>query len=69
MLKQFSAALLLIILFISCNQKPEQTSRMPKQYSIQQLYNNVAVEAADFSTDETKVLVDNNSTGIFIYMN
>jgi dipeptidyl aminopeptidase/acylaminoacyl peptidase len=65
MLKQFSALSLLIILLISCNQKQEQAARMPKHYTIQQLYNNVDVEAADFNTDETKVLVDNNSTGIF----
>lgn len=38
---------------------------MPKQYDIEQLYNNVAVGAAGFNTDETKVLVQNNSSGIF----
>lgn len=38
---------------------------MPKQYTIEQLYNNIAIGAAGFSTDETKILVDNNSTGIF----
>jgi len=59
-----------ILVFISaCNSGTESESasapRMPKQYAIEQLYNNLAVGAAGFNTDETKVLVNNNSTGIF----
>lgn len=63
MLKHLTAAALLL-LFISCNQ-PEQKSRMPKQYTIQQLYNNLSVGAAGFNSDESKVLINNNSTGIY----
>jgi dipeptidyl aminopeptidase/acylaminoacyl peptidase len=38
---------------------------MPKQYSIEQLRNTVAIGAAGFNTDESKVLVHGNGTGIF----
>ncbi|HRH61092.1 MAG TPA: alpha/beta fold hydrolase, partial [Chitinophagaceae bacterium] len=65
MLKKISVVVCLLTFTVACNQQPEQQSRTPKQYSIKQLYNNVAVQAADFNMDETKVLVDNNSTGIF----
>lgn len=56
----------LLILFIaaSCSQN-EQKSIMPKQYTSEQLRNNTVVEAAGYNSDETKILVDNNSTGIY----
>ncbi|HYK43758.1 MAG TPA: prolyl oligopeptidase family serine peptidase, partial [Parafilimonas sp.] len=61
-----SAARLLLacLLLSSCNQKEEQ-ARMPKQYTAEQLRNTVSIEAAGFNSDESKVLVDDNSTGIF----
>jgi len=55
--------LLACLLVASCNQKEE--ARMPKQYTTEQLRNTVSIEAAGFSSDESKVLVDDNSTGIF----
>jgi dipeptidyl aminopeptidase/acylaminoacyl peptidase len=65
MFKQIFYAVILLILFSSCNQKTEQAARIPKQYSIEQLYNNLSVGAAGFNADESKVLLHNNSTGIF----
>ena len=65
MLKKFPLIVCVVFIAASCSQQPKEESRMPKQYSIQQLYNNVAVDAASFNDDETKVLVDNNSTGIY----
>src|SRR5882724_3833975 len=65
MFKQLLCAALLLSFFAACNQKDEQVARMPKQYSIEQLYNNLSVGAAGFNADESKVLVNNNSTGIF----
>jgi dipeptidyl aminopeptidase/acylaminoacyl peptidase len=56
--------LLLLVIATSCNQN-EQSTRTPKQYTSEQLRNNTAIGAAGFNADETKLLVDNNSTGIF----
>jgi len=53
---------LAILAIASCTEKK---SRVPKQYTIDQLYNNLSVGAAGFNADETKILVDNNSNGIF----
>ncbi len=57
----FSASLWL---FAACEQQ-EQQARTPRQYTIEQLYNNVSVNAAGFNSGETKILVDNNSSGIY----
>ena len=59
---------LLLCMLVSCNQAETKTAvvaaHIPKQYSIEQLYNNQAVAGADFNDDETKILTHNNSTGI-----
>jgi len=55
---------LLLFLIGSCIQRSEKT-RIPKQYSIEQLYENLAVYASGFNADETKVLIGSNSTGIY----
>lgn len=61
--------LLLLLLIATCCNAQKDSSKMPKQYTSEQLRNNVIVDAADFNNDDTKVLVDNNSTGIFnIYL-
>ncbi len=62
--KQPIIYLLIFFIAASCNQI-EQKSRMPKQYTSEQLRNNTVVEAAGYNSDETKILVDNNSTGIY----
>jgi dipeptidyl aminopeptidase/acylaminoacyl peptidase len=56
-------ALLVILVLSSCDKK--EKARMPKQFTIEQLYDNLSVGAAGFNADETKILVDNNSTGIY----
>jgi len=64
--KQIIILILLVALFMSCKEQPkEQKARMPKQYTIEQLMNNQSVGAAGFSSDESKILVDNNTSGIF----
>jgi len=60
-LLQFS---LLFFILASCTQISEEV-RMPKQYTVEQLYENIAVYNAGFNADETKILVGNNSTGIY----
>jgi dipeptidyl aminopeptidase/acylaminoacyl peptidase len=66
MLKQLLCTAVLFAFFAACNPKEDQkTARVPKQYSIEQLYNNLAIGAAAFNADESKILVNNNSTGIF----
>ena len=55
---------LLLVLLGSCIQRSEKT-RIPKQYSIEQLYENLAVYGSGFNADETKILIGNNSTGIY----
>ena len=56
-------ACLAMAVLASCN--PKEKARMPKQFTAEQLYNNLSVGAAGFSADESKILVDNNSTGIY----
>ncbi len=66
-MKQFRHLLqlsLLLFILVSCNQRSEKT-RMPKQYSIEQLYKNLDVYNASFNADETKILIGNNTTGIY----
>src|SRR5687768_14647998 len=55
---------LLLFSLLSCNQKGMK-SRMPKHYTIEQLYNNQWVRGAGFNTDESKILINNNTTGIY----
>ena len=61
--KHLLIASLALVTLASCSNK--EKARMPKQFTIEQLYNNLSVGAAGFNADETKILVDNNSTGIY----
>ena len=63
--KSVLAVVVMAGLLGSCNKKEEDKSRTPKQYTIEQLASNLSVSAAGFSADESKVLVSNNSSGIF----
>ena len=61
-----SANLILPILFLfSCVSKEQQTKKEPKQYSIQQFYTSENISGGVFNSDETKVLTNNNKTGIY----
>ena len=53
-----------LFIFSSCDNE-DKKSHVPKQYTIEQLYNNKAVAAAGFSADESKILIHTNATGIF----
>jgi dipeptidyl aminopeptidase/acylaminoacyl peptidase len=63
--------LLLLVMagsFPACKQNETSNKtehRLPKSYSIEQLYQNLSVAAAAFNRDESKVLVSDNSSGIF----
>ena len=54
---------LMICINVSC--KKETKSRMPQQYTIEQLYDNVDIYGADFNQDETKILIGTNKSGIY----
>ncbi len=57
-------ALMGLLILFSCKSKEEKT-RMPKQYTIEQLYKNLSIWGSNFNRDETRVLVNSNQTGIF----
>ncbi len=48
----------------SCNNEPEARKEV-KQYSAEQLFNNTSIGGGAFSTDESRILVHANTTGIF----
>ncbi|MBL0099637.1 MAG: hypothetical protein IPP49_05905 [Saprospiraceae bacterium] len=47
---------------ISCK---KTESRIPQQYTMKQLYDNVDIYGSDFNQDETKILIGTNKTGIY----
>lgn len=53
----------LILSLFSCYQ--EEKIYIPKQYTAEQLYSNKSIGAVGFNADETKILVNNNTTGIY----
>lgn len=53
-----------ILMLFSCKQNSEQ-ARMPKQYSIEQLYENETAWGAGFNPDESRILINSNKSGIF----
>jgi dipeptidyl aminopeptidase/acylaminoacyl peptidase len=57
-----SVFLFLLILIASCS--PEKTPEVTK-YSIEQFYKNTRFEGANFSPDETKLLISSDETGIY----
>lgn len=59
--------LLSIVLLLHSCATPEKKAepREPKQYTREQLGNNIGVFASGYNNDETKVLICNNRTGIY----
>ena len=51
-----------VIMLVSCGEKKVKEIH---QYSIAQFYENIDISFADFSPDETKILVTSNETGIY----
>ena len=66
--KNLSVLFMAAIFALSCNQEKDQ-SRMPKQYTAEQLRNNVSVFTAGFNKDDSKILIGSNQSGIYnIYL-
>ena len=63
-IKQLIPFTIVIIVLCSCNPQKEKAHK-PKQYTIEQLFNNQSVGAAGFNGDESKILIQNNITGIY----
>jgi len=63
-LRLLLALCLFLVLLGACTQRSVKT-RVPKQYSIEQLYENLSVYGSGFNADETKILIGTNSTGIY----
>jgi dipeptidyl aminopeptidase/acylaminoacyl peptidase len=55
--------LLLAVLIFAC--EPEEKPRVIQKYSIEQFYENVNIFGGSFSSDESKLLVSSNETGIY----
>ncbi len=53
-----------ILIFSGCKTGTQETAPV-KQYSIEQLYNNKNISGIAFNTDESKLLVDANVSGIY----
>ena len=64
MQKKIIPFLALTLLLASCNNEPEARKDV-KQYSAEQLFNNKSIGGGAFSTDESKILVHANTSGIF----
>lgn len=64
MKKSFYYLFLGMMMMLACNQNADKP-RTPKQFTIEQLFGNVAISAAGFNSDETKILVNSNQSGIF----
>jgi len=52
--------ILLVVLISSCNRQP-----VIKQYSIDQFYKNLQIDGGSFNTDESKLLVSSDKSGIW----
>ncbi|MFV8337214.1 alpha/beta fold hydrolase [Flavobacterium sp. RSP29] len=57
---------LLIMILSSCkDEKKKEEARLPEQYDLEDFYNTKSISASGFNNDETKILINNNTTGIF----
>jgi len=54
----------LMCLIVSCKDDTAKARKDVKQYTIEQLYNNKSIYGSAFNSDETKLLINSNSTGI-----
>ncbi|QOG01941.1 S9 family peptidase [Flavobacterium sp. MDT1-60] len=54
-----------LLILNSCKKEEnKEEARMPKQYAVEDFYDTKAIGAAGFNKDETKILINNNVTGI-----
>ena len=50
----------------SCkDEKKKEEARLPEQYDLEDFYNTKSISASGFNDDETKILINNNTTGIY----
>ena len=50
----------------SCkDEKKKEEARLPEQYDLEDFYNSTSISASGFNNDETKILINNNTTGIY----
>src|SRR5262245_56265351 len=60
---------LAVVLLAACNSNSTEDKSAkpvaPKQYSIQQLYKTKNIGGAAFNKDDSKIIVQNNETGIY----
>lgn len=65
-LKSLAASCIAVItLLAACDQAGPAERRVPKEYTPEQLRNNISLSGAGFNKDETAVLIESNVTGIF----
>ena len=63
---KFLAPLLIVLLFPGCNNNGDHGSKKKvKQYSIAQLYKTKSIGGGYFNKDESRILVNNNESGIY----
>jgi dipeptidyl aminopeptidase/acylaminoacyl peptidase len=65
-MRALTCLLFLALCLFACKPKTDEPSaRQPKQYSIEQFYNNISIRGGAFAPDETKLLISSNESGIF----
>lgn len=57
--------LLTVFLVLSCNTEKKQEAREIEQYTIEQFYGNSRISGGSFSSDESRLLVSSDESGIF----
>ena len=57
--------LVIIALLFSCKKDTKRSQREIKQYTIEQFMDNEAVGGGSFSSDNSKLLVSSNRSGIY----
>ena len=66
MKKVFILPAALMVFLLGCNNNSEpEAKKTVKQYSIEQLYKTKSIGGGLFNKDESKILVQNNESGIF----
>lgn len=57
---------LFIVILSSCkDEKKKEEARLPEQYELEDFYNTKSISASGFNNDETKILINNNTIGIY----
>ncbi|MEO6316418.1 MAG: S9 family peptidase [Chitinophagaceae bacterium] len=68
MIKHITYACLLVYTLASCGQvspPPDTIARIPKEFAVEDLFNNQSVGSPGFNADESSILLHNNKTGVY----